>query len=308
MTGNGCVSLRFERQKLFDVMGALRAELHLKDEIDFLVPNPDLGVGHYAGETVSSGAALRLHRPYRLWMDVAERLECHFLTPAKEGDMVRLRFARRPSRAQVEVDDASEKYGPESEFSRVQKLEEVCFLEDAIEALGRVKLRPGARILDLGVNTGEELNLLGLAFPDRSFDVLGIDHSASAIEKARERFPQYRFEVLDIRTLPRPELGKFDLIFSVGTLQSPGVNQDHVFRALLREHLLQGGAFVLGFPNCRYEDGDVTYGARMKNYRKPDLSLLVKDLAYYKRYFQRHDFNVFVTGKYYVFVTAFKSP
>ena len=78
-----------------------------------------------------------------------------------------------------------------------------------------------------------------------------------------------------------------------------------MFRALVREHLLDGGAFILGFPNCRYEAGDVVYGARMKNYREPDLSLLVKDLAYYRRYFQRHEYKVFVTGKYEVLLTAF---
>lgn len=109
---------------------------------------------------------------------------------------------------------------------------------------------------------------------------------------------------MDITTLPKPELGRFDLIFSVGTLQSSGVNQDEVFRALFREHLTAGGSFILGFPNCRYESGEVTYGARVKNYRKPDFSLLIKDLAFYKRYFQRHQFQVFVTGKYYLFITA----
>jgi SAM-dependent methyltransferase len=299
------VTLTFRAEPLIDILPVLRRALHAEGEVSFRVPDPDLGVGLYAGEVIAGSDAI--HRPYRLWLDVAERLQCHFLTPTPEGGLVRLHLRRRVlAERDGDDDDRTEKYGIDSEFSRVRKLEEVCFLEDALEALTRAELAPGARVLDLGVNTGEELRLFDFAYPGHAFEIVGVDHSASAIAEARRSFPQHRFEVLDITTLPRPELGRFDLVFSVGTLQSPGINQDLVFGALVREHLKPGGAFIVGLPNCRYEDGDISYGARMRNFRRPDLSLMTKDIAYFKRYFQRHDYRVFITGKYYVFITAVK--
>ena len=61
---------------------------------------------------------------------------------------------------------------------------------------------------------------------------------------------------------------------------------------------------IFGLPNCRYVDGEVEYGTRMLNFRQPELGLLVKDVAFYRKYLQQHDRQVFVTGKYDVLVTA----
>jgi hypothetical protein len=65
---------------------------------------------------------------------------------------------------------------------------------------------------------------------------------------------------------------------------------------------------ILGFPNCRYFDGEVQLGTRMKNFREPELGLLVKDVAYYRRYLQQHDRQVHVTGSRYLFVTGVPIP
>ena len=42
----------------------------------------------------------------------------------------------------------------------------------------------------------------------------------------------------------------------------------------------------------------------MKNFSQPELSLVIKEIAFYRRYLQQHRFQVFVTGKSYLLVTA----
>jgi hypothetical protein len=61
---------------------------------------------------------------------------------------------------------------------------------------------------------------------------------------------------------------------------------------------------IIGFPNCRYIDGEVEYGTRMKNFTQPELGLLFKDVAFYRKYLQQHHKQVFVTGKNYILVTG----
>ena len=40
----------------------------------------------------------------------------------------------------------------------------------------------------------------------------------------------------------------------------------------------------ISIPNCRVIDGETVYGARMVNFRQPELGLLVKDVAFYRKY------------------------
>jgi ubiquinone/menaquinone biosynthesis C-methylase UbiE len=169
--------------------------------------------------------------------------------------------------------------------------------------LERTKLRPGLRVLDLGVNTGEELlafDMLGVS----ALEVIGIDQEASALALARQRFPRYTFINADLNDLGTLELGRFDLILSISTLQSPGVADRELLRQLVQEYLSPGASLILAFSNSRYADGELLFGARLKNFRQAELSLLVKDLAFYKKYLQQHGFQVFITGKYYLFLTA----
>ena len=197
---------------------------------------------------------------------------------------------------------ASENYGHDSEFARVQKLEEPTFRYDYAEALQRVNLKPHSRVLSLGVGRGDEL----LPLSGYSHSFVGIDHSASALDAARERFPgeNYRFIQADLGELGGLELGRFDLVVSIATFQSPGVQGHTLIREVVQHQLTESGCLILALPNCRYRDGEVRYGAKMKNFTQPELSLVVKDLAFYRKYVQQHRFRVFITGKYYLFLTA----
>jgi hypothetical protein len=42
----------------------------------------------------------------------------------------------------------------------------------------------------------------------------------------------------------------------------------------------------------------------MRNFRQPELGLVIKDVAFYRKYLQQHDREVFVTGHHDLFVTG----
>lgn len=68
-------------------------------------------------------------------------------------------------------------------------------------------------ICDVGCALGDAVHILAKAFPDSK--VSGIDFSKEAITKARQFFPQYTFEQMDIMELSRI----YDVIFSSNMLE-----------------------------------------------------------------------------------------
>jgi SAM-dependent methyltransferase len=271
------------------------------------VVDPDLGRGRYAGELVEHEGVAYVHRPLRAWVELAERLGMRLLVPRPLAPpLVRLTFEPldRDAALYATAGEPTERYGAGSAFARVSKLEDPGFVIDVAEALARVPLPPAPRILDLGVNTGDELALFDhLA----GAQLAGIDHSASAIAIARHRFPHAALHVADLNSLGALGLGRFDLVVAMSTLQSPGIDDRELLRRIVQDHLAPDGAVLLGVPNCRYVDGEVEYGARMKNFRQPELGLLVKDVAFYRKYLQQHHRQVFVTGKHYLLVLGVRA-
>ncbi|MDQ3369110.1 MAG: class I SAM-dependent methyltransferase [Myxococcota bacterium] len=247
-----------------------------------------------------------------MWADLAERLGLRLATPracpgAGGVPLVELRFQRLDPAARMAPRlaggaDVTEKYGAGSEFARISKLEDPGFLLDFTDALARAKLPARPRLLDLGVNRGDELALLQARLPGAT--CVGIDHSATALAEARRRCPTAQLIEADLARLAELALGTFDLIVSIGTLQSAGLDDRALLRQLVQHHLAPAGAVIFGFPNCRYIDGEVEHGTRMKNFTQPELGLLIKDLAFYRKYLQQHGRQVFVTGKHYVLVTG----
>ena len=300
--------------------------------VAFGVPDPALGPGLYSGEVLRVGGRVVRHRGYRCWVELAELLGCRMVLPrapespespesaagetanAGEG-FVTLRFEpldREGSFHDEAPADPTEKYGAGSRYARLDKREEPAIVLALEAALRRVDPAPRARVLDLGVNTGDELALLRRVVGPERFDTLelvGVDHSASAIARAEERFGSARCRLLthDINELASLELGRFDLLLSVGTLHSPGIrNAKELLMQLVQAHLTPTGAVLLGFPNCRWLGGEVRYGARAPNYNHPELSLVLKDVDWCKRYLQQHHYRVTLTGRHYLFLTATK--
>ncbi|MFC6591649.1 class I SAM-dependent methyltransferase [Deinococcus lacus] len=283
-------------QPLAALLPRLRLALAGQGEVSFSAPDPDLGLGLYAGEAVPGGR----HRSWLVWAEVAEALGAHLLTPERlAGGRVQVRLRRSGAVARFGSD-----YGAGSEFGRIDKLEDPSTLLGLVQALRRTLPPPGGRILALGVGSGRELQALDWAAGGpHGCEVVGLDKDASALAQAQQRYPDYRFAVQDVQQLG-PDWGRFDLILSLSLLQSPGVQIDPLLRTLRSQHLTARGSLVLGFPNVGYSGGELSYGARMRNFAQPDLSLLMADVAQVRRFLHKHGFKVFVTGKHEVFVTA----
>lgn len=283
----------FRGEPLTDIVRWLLAA----PELAFRVLDPDRGRGRYAGELVDGW----VHRPWRVWIDLAERMGLRMLTPRPaDPPMVELRFERlgAPWRPDGE---GRERYGLGSGFERIRKLEDPAFVLDLEQALARVALPPGGRVLDLGCNTGDVLAMM-----PAGAQLVGVDHSATAIEAAHERLPQATLVEADVTRLP--PLGRFDLVISIGLLQSGALDDRELVRHVVQHLLASAGAVIFGWPNCRYVDGEVEYGARMKNFREPELGLVIKDVAFYRKYLQQHHRQVYVTGKHYLLVTGVSTP
>ena len=304
--------MMFTDEPLGEVIGVLRTNLEFLqagEPLSFYAPNPDLSTGLFAGELFEHGSVRYRHRPLRVWLELAGRLGCRLHTPEPEGAFVKFTLSKLADTSWHQGKIGPETYGEASAFSRVQKLEEPTFLLDYTRALECVALTPESRVLSLGVGRGDELGPFETLFPGYNLSFTGIDYSASTLNLARERFSGdgYHFIQADLNALDEQRLGRFDLIISIATFQSPGVQGHSLIRKIVQNYLTERGNLILALPNCRYQDGEVSYGAKMKNFSEPDLSLVVKDLAFYRKYLQQHRFRVFLTGKYYLFLTAVRS-
>lgn len=294
----------FRDEPLLEIIAYLQRGLADGAPIELAVLDPDRGRTRHAGERVDG----HVHRPFRVWVDLAERLGLRLQTPRPgPPPLIELRFEPL-ARAPASRDGSTERYGAASAFARIDKREDPGFVLDLADALDRVALGPAPRILDLGANTGDELALVLALAPRDAAEIVGIDHSTSALAVARERFadrvPPIRLIEADLNDLAGLELGRFDLVISIGTLQSAGIDDRALLRRVVQDHLAPDGAVILGVPNCRYVDGEVEHGARMKNFHQPELGLVIKDVAFYRKYLQQHQRQVHVTGKNYLLITG----
>jgi trans-aconitate methyltransferase len=80
------------------------------------------------------------------------------------------------------------------------------------ELLGLLAPQPGEQILDVGCGTGQ----LTAEIARAGADVAGIDQSAAMVTQARNNFPDLRFDVQDVCSLPYRE--EFDAVFSNAVL------------------------------------------------------------------------------------------
>jgi hypothetical protein len=269
----------WRREPLVEVIEYIQAQ---RGPVSIRVLDPDRGCGKYAGELVDD----HVHRPFRVWVDLADRLDMRLRTPRVVGDYVELVFEP--------LEQASTPWD-----ARMTKLEDPCFVIDFLEALDRVQLT-APRVLSLGVKRGDEIALIRRRYPEAA--ITGVDRDASARASARERWPGVTFIEAD---LAQPlAVGRFDLVVAIATLQSSDLDDRDLLRRIVQDHLEPRGAVIFAVPNCRYQDGEQRFGARMKNFSQPELGLLVKDVAFYRKYLQQHHRQVWVTGKSYILVTG----
>lgn len=309
----GTVLKSFTSEPLTDILAWAQEALKESDSVSFAVLNPDVGRGAYAGEVISVEENSYLYRSYKAWSDLGELLFCRLLTPkpASEHTVV-ITYEKLDLSDSFHASLAKEeKYGTASRFAAIHKNEEPAFLSAYLRALRSVKVGERKRILNLGINTGDEFDLIRRLLPHEEYaglELVGVDHSSSAIEVARKRFNEGNatFYVHDINDLTALGLGKFDLIITIGTLQSSTLEFKSLFASLVQNCLTQEGAMIVGFPNCRWMGGEMIYGAKAPNYPYSEMSILIKDIYYCKKYLQQKKFRVTLTGKDYLFLTGTK--
>lgn len=301
----------FTSEPLSDILFWAKTSLQKSDTITFEVLNPDIGRGHYAGECITVGGSSYLYRSYKAWSDLAELLFCRMLTPKISSDHTIILTYEKidQNRSFHDSLEKEEKYGVSSHFSKIHKNEEPAFLHTYIKALQSVKVGEKTRILNLGINTGDEFELIARILTPQEYEKIefvGIDFSRSAIQEAKSRFQKsnHHFYCHDINDLASLDLGRFDLIITIGTLQSSTLEFKPLFASLVQEYLTSEGAMILGFPNCRWMGGEMVYGAKAPNYPYSEMSILIKDIYYCKKYLQQKKFRVTVTGRDYLFLTA----
>ncbi|MCF6330771.1 MAG: class I SAM-dependent methyltransferase [Sulfurimonas sp.] len=202
-----------------------------------------------------------------------------------------------------------EKYGVESDFFKIDKTSQFSFLYHYQEALIFCDIKSKNKILNLGINKGDEFEVIRNMLSEKEFNTkefVGIDYSATIIKYAQDKFPHTKMIEADINRLDEINLGKFDMIISIGTLQSSNINFNPTFMSLYQNHLNSAGAIILGFPNCRWIDGEMIYGSAVPNYNFSEMSMVLKDIHFCKKYLQQKGYRVVITGKEYLFLSARK--
>ncbi len=305
--------VEFDTQSMYEVHTILSRELEAIDEggiLEFGIPNPDMLDGRYSGSEVDGAVCHSWHG----WSDLAHLLLCRMLTPQLIDDQrVVARFQKLRVTNSFHTSGSQnieERYGSGSIFWDLAKGGESSYMEAFAHALTRVECDRRQRILDLGIHKGDEFGFIRSVVGDAVFDgmeLVGIDHNVEAIEYARERFgPNVAHHAHDINDLDSLGLGKFDLIVTIGTLQSTNLNFKTLLMSLVQNYLSHDGAIIIGFTNCRWIDGEMIYGAKMPNSVHSDMSQVIKDIYFCKKYLQQHKFRVTVSGKEYLFLSATK--
>jgi hypothetical protein len=297
-----------------EILPILQKRVKNEDSFSFSVLNPDTTSG-YAGTTIEIDNQNYIYRGWKAWVDLAELLQCKMLIPKEKiYPLVELTFQKLEKKSSFHLnlqEDKKEKYGTNSQFFEIHKMEEPAFFYYYNQALSNVNIQSKKHILNLGINRGDEFEVIKSRLDENKYNnmqLVGIDHSKTAIEYAQNIFKEKNVKLYtqDINNLHTLNLGKFDLLISIGTLQSPSINFKLFFMNLVQNYLKKDSAIILGFPNSRWVGGEVLYGAKAPNYAMSEMSLLFSDVMFCKKYLQQKKFRVTITGKQYIFLTATK--
>ncbi len=123
-----------------------------------------------------------------------------------------------------------------------------------VEWLDRAEVEPG-RALVVACGFGDDAEELAR----RGWAVSAFDVAATAIERARERFPgsAVDYRVADLFALPAEWEGHFDLVVEVRTLQSlPIGRREQAARAVAATLAPQGRLFLHALAHDRHRPGD----------------------------------------------------
>lgn len=315
------MAARFTDEPLFDVQRALALAVEATapgGRVQFEALDPDACEPRFDGELVEVAGQRCRYRSLAAWVALAEALGASLGLPER-GAPPFARFTLRKLDLSASWHRTGlpaghpEKYGAGSEFARTDKFEDPAFLKAWLDALAFLRLPEGARVLSIGCASGGALGLFGRLYRPEALAgmrLVGVDHSASAIATARARYPQpaFDFRVGDLTDLDALGLGRFDLVIAINVLHSPALPGRTLFRRLVAEHLTPTGGVLLGWPNCRYVDHALMYGAVTRHAAHPEYSVLYSDVAYHRRYLHQHRFRTELTGKNTVLLAGKRLP
>jgi len=301
--------LFFKIDSTLEIYRTLQLSLQKEKRVTFKVLNPDMSYNSYAGELIKIDDVEYIYRGYKSWIAMAELLGCKMLTPKNLGNFVEITF-KKIENSSFHNSSSEDKYGVDSEFFKINKMQEPSFIYYYIDALKRAYIYNRKRILNLGINRGDEFLQIKELLEDEFFnkEFVGVDYSKSAIEVAKNRIGKRNVKLYshDINALKSLNLGKFDMLISIGTMQSSSLNYKELLMKLVQEYLEKDSAIVLGFPNCRWVGGEMIYGAKPPHYNFSEMGILFSDVIFAKKYLQQKKYRVTITGREYIFLVATK--
>lgn len=224
---------RFSNENMVEIIEYISNYLKDKESryiFEFEVLNPDISLDAYSGEKFKIENKQYIYRSYNSWNSLAQILFCKLLTPQViSNEFIKLSFVKldRTDSFHESSSEQSEKYGINSIFDNINKNEEASFIYYYMNALKNVDISSKTKVLNLGINSGAEFEVIKQLSNDyKKTHFTGIDFCQSAINKAKINFDESNFSFLteDINNINNLDLGKFDLIISIGTLQSTTLN------------------------------------------------------------------------------------
>lgn len=294
-----------------------------QNHLFLLAPNPDeQHLTHRQGGRVFREGREWIHRPLQHYQDLAYQAGLYLHIPiivrsswlllhfeADDDHLDNWRAKHRHSEPAHTREQLEEKYGATSDYQLFDRFQEPLLAAELDHALQRARLKPGDRVLSLGVNTARELDILREFRRGELYDrleVTGLDLTATALAEAKRRHPGENFHFLqhDIRDLPDLKLPRQNLIMAISVFQTRGISQEPLLRYLIKQLAAPRSAFVIGVPASHYGKRRMYDGATTRHNARPDATVMVKDLYYLTRYFTRHGFRVSIGGRYYWLLIA----
>lgn len=304
--------MRFQLESSIEIIEWLQKQLKEHRFVSFEVLSPDIGK-HYSGSIIKLKSQSYIYRSLKSWIDLANLLQCTMHIPQQiDSNFIQVTFEKLSSSDSFHLEkESNEKYGIKSQFASIDKSGEFAFSYYYLEALKSINFNEVRRIINLGINRGDEFILIKELLSHNQFqsiEFVGIDYSQSAIEFAKNRFSESNMYLYthDINELESLNLGQFDLLITIATLQSVNSNFKKLFMNFVQTLLTSNSSIIMGFPNSRWIDGELIYGAKVPHYNTSELSTVIKDIYFCKKYLQQHKYRVRIIGKEYLFLIATK--
>jgi SAM-dependent methyltransferase len=128
---------------------------------------------------------------------------------------------------------------------RGRSLMESAYLEEIVAAI-----KPNARVLDLGCGAGDPIARF---FIERGFDLTGVDAAPAMIAISKERFPDAKWVVADMRGIVLPLC--FDAVIAWDSFFHLNRDEQRAMFAVFAKHVTPGGVLLF---TAGPRDGEVS--------------------------------------------------